>query len=273
MRWAPGLFAGIFIASLVFVDQSYPCSGKLPRIRWDYEVSTKKGEKYRRVDIQIVKLERHEIVHPDSSISFKGEVSPQGFVKVELHNTSNKIVKDIIIAQTLEGSVDGLVKARRIVSKSPLVVEDFTTAPYHMENNRLYIGVPKMMPGEVLHLEYRAKASFIYKPVLISPSVRIEKVEEKVIRNYSFYFKPGQREVDAKFLEKLLMEVRLLPEEGNYTIKVRGYADASGSYRVNSGLARERAERLVNHMLKESVACLERQFYAEGLTGTPLEAK
>ncbi|MEN3028856.1 MAG: hypothetical protein ABDH29_06545 [Aquificaceae bacterium] len=265
--------AGLFFASLVFVNQSYPCSGKLPRIRWDYEVSTEKGEEYRRVDVQIIKVERYENIQPDSSLSFKAEINPQGFVKIELHNRSNRIVKDIIITQTLEGSVDGLVKAKRILSKSPLVAEDFITAPYHMENNRLYIGIARMMPGEVLQLGYRLQASFINRPILLSPVVKRERVEEKVIRNYTFYFKPGQSEVDIRSLEKLLMEVRLLPEEEEHIIRVKGYADASGPYRISSNLAKKRAEKLVNQMLIESVACIESYFYAEGLTGTPIEAK
>ncbi|MCS6998178.1 MAG: hypothetical protein NZL86_02135 [Aquificaceae bacterium] len=264
---------GVFAGSLLFVYPSLSCTESMPRVSWDYEVSPKKGKEYRRVDIHILKVERYQTLHPDSRLFLRSEVSPSGYVRVEVSNGSGETISNIVITQALEGSIEGLIRGRRILSRSPLLVEDFVTAPYNMERNKLYIGVPKLMPGETLQLEYRVLASFIHRPVIASPIVKKERVEEKVVGSYSFYFEQGKTRVDKKFLEKLMMEVSLLPFEGEYEIRVKGYADASGPYRISSNLARKRAEQLVSHMLSGSVACLKNYFYAKGLTGTPIETK
>ncbi len=167
---------------------SFSCPEGLPRISWSYEVSSKRGKEYRRVDVEVVKIEKVSTVLSDKRLSYKASVSPDGSVKVEVYNKSAETIKDVVISQKLEGSFEGLVRARRILSRHPLIVEDFITAPYRVEGDNLYIGVPAIHAGEQLQLEYSVRASVIYRPSLISPVVRSEEVREKIVRRYSFYF-------------------------------------------------------------------------------------
>ncbi|MCX8164692.1 MAG: hypothetical protein N3D14_04785 [Aquificaceae bacterium] len=245
----------------------------MPAVSWSYEVVPKKGIEYRRVDVQIVKLEKYQVYHPDSRISFKTHISPEGTVKIELANKSSEHLRDIIITQNIEGRLDGLVRARRMISKNPLIVEDFITAPYHMDGNQLYIGIPALSSGEELQLEYRVLSSVIYKPILASPTIKKDVVQERVVKKYSFYFPIGGVELDRRAIEKLLVEVNLLPLEDGYRIKVKGYADAIGRHSTNMRIARARAEGLANLMVRESLACLEKGHYAGSLTGTFREAR
>lgn len=273
MWWIGKSLKWIFLSSLTVVVPSFSCSEGLPRISWSYEVSQKRGKEYRRVDVEIVKTERVSSVLPDSRLSYKVSITPDGFVKIEVFNKSNETIKDVVISQKIEDGFEGFVRARRILSRNPLVVEDFITAPYKIEGGNLYIGVPSISAGEQLQLEYSVKASVIYRPSLISPVVKREEVREKIVKKYSFYFPVGRVKLDDFVIEKLMVEVGLLPTGKDYSIRIKGYADSVGSMHVNERIAKERAKNLVSILTNRNLACLEKQHYAEGLIGTPLEAK
>lgn len=273
MGWMGTFLRVFFLGSLIVSTPSFSCPEGLPKLSWSYEVSHKKGKEYRRVDIEIVKSERVSIVIPDNRLSYKTSVSPDGFIRVEVLNNSNETIKDIIISQRLEGIFEGLVRARRILSRSPLIVEDFINAPYNMEEGKLYIGIPILHAGEQLQLEYSIKASIIYRPKLVSPVVKKEEVRERVVKSYTFYFPLGKTKLNDLIVERLIMEISLLPSGEDYRIRVKGYADSAGSLPVNERIAKERAMNLISLITSRSLACLEKHHYAESLTGTPLEAK
>ncbi len=73
-------------------------------------------------------------------------------------NKSNEPIRDVVISHRLEGSFEGLVRARRVLSRNPLIVEDFITAPYKIEGGNLYIGAPVIYAGEQLQFEYSVKS-------------------------------------------------------------------------------------------------------------------
>lgn len=267
------LKSAVFLSPLIIAPASFSCPKGLPKISWSYEVSPKRGKEYRRVDVEIVKIEKVSSILPDDRLSYKVFISPEGFIRVEVLNKSNETIRDVVISHRLEGSLEGLVKARRIISKNPLIVEDFITAPYKLEGKNLYIGVPVVHAGEQLQLEYSVKASVIYKPHLVSPVVKNEETREKVVKKYSFYFPIGKVELRDKFIEKLMVEINLLPSDEEYKIRVKGYADSVGNIHANERIAKERAMSLVKTLSTRNLACIENPHYADTLTGTPLEAK
>ncbi len=258
---------------LMIYTPSFSCPNSLPKVSWSYEVSPKMGKEYRKVDVEIVKIERVSNILPDNRLSYATFVNPDGFVRVEVINKSNETIRDVVISHKLEGGFEGLVRARRVISKNPLIVEDFITAPYKLEGGNLYIGVPAIHAGEQLQLEYSVKASVIYRPRLVSPVVRNEETREKVVRKYSFYLPIGKVELRDKLIEKLMVEVNLLPSGEEYKIRVKGYADSVGNIHINKRIAKERAMNLVKVISSRNLACIENQRYADSLTGTPLEAK
>lgn len=257
----------------VLSDTALPCTSNLPQISWGYTVSKQRGKEYRRVDLEIIKLEKIQKVYPDQRVSLREYVSPDGFVKVEISSKSSEVLKNVVVTQKIDGQFDGFIRAKRILSKSPLIVEEYITAPYHIEKDMLYIGIPVIYPGEEMQLEYRVNASIIYRPTLTSPVIKRETIHENVVRRYSFYFSVGKVEADRSFFENLLVYMQNLPSDGEYRIRVIGYADSVGKRQINTIIAKERAKRVVSLLLRERVACLERQHYADTLTATPLDAK
>ncbi len=59
------------LSSLIVATPSLSCPVSLPKISWSYEVSPKVGREYRRVDVDIVKIEKVSSVLPDSRLSYK----------------------------------------------------------------------------------------------------------------------------------------------------------------------------------------------------------
>lgn len=263
----------VFFSPLIIAPASFSCPNGLPKVSWSYEVSSRKGKEYRRVDVEIVKIEKVSSILPDSRLSYNVSLSPEGFIRVEVLNKSNETIRDVIIYHKVEGSLKGSVRARRIISRSPLIVEDFVIVPYKWENENLYIGVPAIHAGEQLQLEYSVKAPVIYRPRLVSPVVKNEETREKVVRKYSFHFPVGKVRLSDQVIEKLMAEVHLLPSGEEYKIRVKGYADSVGNIHTNERIAKERAMNLVKTLSTSNLACIENQHYADTLTGTPFEAK
>lgn len=258
------------MGSLMAAATSFSCPGDLPSISWGYEVSQKRGKEFRRVDVEIVRIERVSTLVPDSRLSYSVWTSPEGYVRVEIVNRSREAIRDVIISQRVEGGFEGTVRAKRILSRSPLIVEDFITAPYKIEGNNLYIGIPAMSAGEQLQLEYSINSHVVYRPYLASPVIRREELRERVVGKHSFYFSVGKTGLDVEAVERLMVELSLLPYGENYRVRVKGYADAVGRVDINERIAKERAMGLVNLLTRRNLACLEKQHYADVLTGTPL---
>lgn len=239
---------------------------------WDYEVSPQKSKEYRKVEVHVFNLEKYESFEPDRRISYRAQVSPDGYIRVEIANKGKEVISNIVLSQTVDGSIEGLINVRRIISKSPFVVEYSTLTAQNPEKGKFYITIPSLSSNEELFLEYRVVASFIQKPVLVSPAVKREGFRERLVGSYRLYFDKGKVKVEEGFVKKLLADIALLPQ-GQYEIRVRGYADSTGNFLNNFALARKRAENLVRTLLKSEVACLERDHHIGGLTGTPLDIR
>lgn len=267
------IFGSSLISAILLSSSLYACPTSLPQVSWEHMVVSKKGKEYRKVEVEFIKVEKEQVVLPDERVYFESYASPEGYVSVKLKNKSGTIIKDIIIAQKIERSFDSFVKVKRIISRSPLIVEDYLSAPYNMERNTVYIGLPKLGPNEEVVLEYKVSSGVVYSPKLLSPVVKIERKREWVVNKYVFYFKAGETRIEEKAFERLAMYVHLLPYGDNYMIKVKGFADATGKSHINERLARERAENLVKLLTQNNLACIEKKTYAGNLTGTDLEAR
>lgn len=262
------------VLSLMAVSSAgFSCPKSLPAISWSYVVTPKAGKEFRRVDVEVVTLEKVEVAVPDNRVYFTAQVTPDGFARVHIANKSNEHIEGLSIMQKLEGKLEGALRARRIVSKSPLIVEDFLRLAYTVEKDGIRINLPPIRPGEEIQLEYTMNAKILFQPQLLSPVAKSEKIQERVVRVHSFYFAPGQTRLGEKELEKLLMELSLLPAQGDFRLVVKGYADASGKRSVNARIARERATQVVNLLLKNSIACIEKDPQRQSLTGMSFDIR
>lgn len=265
-------FASIALA--LSYNLSFPCSLGTPRVSWSYEVSSRKGKEYRRVDVEIIEFTRTQVTERDPRILINSNLNPGGLVHVDLKNVGDNHIEDIVLLQVAKGIASGFIKARKILNRTPLIVEDFIMVPYRQEGENIYIGLASLKPGEHLLLNYKIDGYYLSPPSIVSPVIKKEKVQASLFKRYSIYFGPGQRKIDESLLiERIITDVSLLPYDREYRIRVKGYADSTGRRKVNQVIARERALWIVKSLLESKVACIDTPQRAESLIGSALEIR
>lgn len=238
-----------------------------------------KGSNYRRADVLLlipVKLEKGEIktlagIRKHFSIKRAGSVQN---IRVRISSITSRTIDNAYLKQELpEGSLfNENIKARKIISRNPLIVEPINLYPTDRKRNSFIVKMPPLRPGEAIELSYTIISSKkVQKPSVYGDTITLRKESDPVyilVGKYSIKFPFASSRTQDINLENIRDVIATLSEAGlKPIVKVFGIADGKTINRAkNERVARARARFVATEILGKNFACYVRRGFAEAPT-------
>ncbi len=256
------------------------CPGTL-RVSLDLHSETVefKGSNYRRADVLLfipVRIDKGEIrtlsgVRKHLNIQRTGSIQR---IRVRISSITSKTIDNAYLKQELpEGSIfNESIKARKIISRNPLIVEPINLYPTDRKRNSFIVKMPPIKPGESIELSYTiVSVKKVKKPSLFGDRVAVKKESDPVyilVGKYSIKFPFASSRTQDINLENIREVILNLSEAGlNPIVKIFGIADGKTTNRAkNERVARARARFVATEILGKNFACYVRRGFAEAPT-------